>query len=73
MITITFNNQGVAVVKKGRKVISKVYNRPVFWKAKNIENIQYNTKYPYSLAIKGMSRECESLEEVTYFIEKYCY
>ena len=72
MINLTFNAEGIAFVKRKRKIVAKVYNRPIFWKANNIQRFSFNPKYPFSLVISGMSRECETLKDVTFFIEKYC-
>ncbi len=53
---------GKAVIKKGNKVIAKIYDRPVFYKINNLKS-SFSPKYPVSLEVNGMSRECESIED----------
>lgn len=71
-MNINFNSEGVAVLKKGRRIVAKVFNRPIFWKVNNLHRYSYDPKYPFSLEISGMSRECESIEDVKAMIDKYC-
>lgn len=63
--------KGKAEIKKGRKVIAKVYYRPDFYREHNIKS-QFSEKYPYSIEINGVGhRECESLKEALSKIEEY--
>ena len=59
---------GKATIKQGRKTIAKVFDRDVFYPANNIKG-KYSHKY--SLEISGGLRECDTIDEVNFFIEKY--
>jgi hypothetical protein len=61
---------GKAIVKKGNKIIAKVIDRKKFYKINNIKST-YSSKYPYSIEMSGGIRECETIEECIYYIEKY--
>jgi hypothetical protein len=64
---INFIN-GKAIVKQGRRIIAKVYDRAVFYPANNIK-AGYSS--PYSLEMAVGQRECATVEEAKHFIEKY--
>jgi hypothetical protein len=61
---------GKALVKKGNKILAKVFDREAYFKAQNV-NVSFSPKYPYSLTINAMTRECESLDEVLTYLNKY--
>ena len=67
---IKFDSNGVAVIKENRKIVAKIYNRAVFHEK---SKVQFNSKYPFNLYFvkMGMSRECQTIEEVIYYLEKY--
>jgi len=71
MTDFTFIN-GKAIIKKGRKIIAKIYDLAVFYEVNKIKS-GYSKKYPYTLELKVGSRECESLEDCSKMIEKYAY
>lgn len=64
------NTIGKIEIKDGRKIIARIYNRPVFFEGKNI---RYPSHYPYNLELPhmGLSRECETLEEVNKYLFTY--
>jgi hypothetical protein len=62
--------QGKAEIKKGRRVVAKIYDRPTYYKAHKIPS-QHAEKYPYSLELRGIARECETLEEAIFYLNKY--
>ncbi len=62
--------QGKAEIKKSGRVVAKIYDRPTYYKAHQIPS-QHAEKYPYSLELRGMSRECETLEEAIFYLNKY--
>jgi hypothetical protein len=67
-MTIQFIN-GKAEIKQGRKVLAKIFDKPVFYAA---HNIQSGYSFPYSLEISGIGiRECSSLQEVLEQLNKY--
>lgn len=68
-IDINFVN-GRAIIKLGKKIIAKIYDRRVYYQFHNIKS-GYSEKYPYSLEINIGSRECEDLNEAILFIKKY--
>lgn len=62
---------GESIIKQGRKIFAKVYDREEYHKHAGLEKF-WSEKYPYSLEIRSMGiRECETLEEVKFFINKY--
>jgi len=67
MTTLKFID-GKAIVKNGRKIIAKVYDREVYYRLKNVK---CNCSYPYSLEMCVGQRDCDSIEECIKFIEKY--
>jgi hypothetical protein len=62
--------QGKAEIKKGGRVVAKIYDRPTYYKAHKIPS-QHAEKYPYSLELRGIARECETLEEAIFYLNKY--
>lgn len=65
---INFEN-GKAIIKRGRKIFAKVYDRDIFYPANKIIKTY---SYPFSLEIIGLGiRECKSIEECKEFINKY--
>lgn len=64
---LTFKN-GLATIKEGRKILAKVYDRPEFFKG---TKVVINSKYPYSIEIKGGMFECENKEDVNSIFVKY--
>ena len=64
---ITFLN-GCAILKDGRKVIAKIYNRKEFFKN---TNVSYNEKYLFSVEFNGLMKECITLIECLEMIDKY--
>lgn len=71
-MTLNFKN-GKATIKRGRKIIAKAFHLPVFF-AKFPE--LYKHRETFSLEIKlgagWVKRDCETLDEVEFFINKYC-
>jgi len=61
---------GRALLKKGNKILAKVYDRAVYYPANNMKS-SYPKNEPYSLEMSMGSRGCSSLEEVLSFINKY--
>lgn len=61
---------GKAVLKKGNKILAKVYDRAVFYPANNLKS-GYPKNEPYSLEMSVGSRGCSSLEEVLMYLNKY--
>jgi len=61
---------GKATIRDGRKVIAKIIDREVFFK-KNRINSTFSKKYPYSLYMNEGMRECESVEECLFYVDKY--
>lgn len=62
---------GKAIVKDGRKIIAKVYDRPIYYKKHNLAN-KYNDKYQYSLEIPSIGqKDCENLNDVVSMINKH--
>ena len=60
MSTITMIN-GKAIIKQGRKVIAKIYDRPVYYAANNIKcDIG---QFTHSLEIGNRMAECRSLND----------
>jgi len=51
---------GKMLIKSGRRIIAKIYYRPVFFKGLKVS---WNQKYPYCLEINGMSAECTDFED----------
>lgn len=64
---INFIN-GKAIIKIGRNIIAKIYDRRVFYRANNIKS---GYSYPYSIELNVGSRECQTIDECIEFIEKY--
>lgn len=68
--------EGQCIIKHGRKHVAKVTDK-AFYIGKLGRDIEAQkadvAKYPYSLYIHslGAARDCESLEVVTHFIDKY--
>lgn len=62
---------GKAIVKSGRKIVGKVFDKQTFYQSKNIPKT-YDEKYPYSLEIPSMGqRNCESIDDVLTMLNKY--
>ena len=61
---------GKAEIKQGRKILAKIIDRPTFYKLNNIP-ATFAPGLPYMLEFKGMARECKSLEEAKFFLNKY--
>jgi hypothetical protein len=61
---------GKAVLKKGNKIVAKVYDRAVYYPANNLKS-GYPKNEPYSLEMSVGSRGCSSLEEVLVYLNKY--
>lgn len=60
---------GQAIIKKGRKIFAKIYDKPVFYQ---INKINSGYSLPYQLEIIGLgARECKDLAEVEEMILKY--
>lgn len=57
--TVTFN-KGLSIVKDGRKIVAKIYNRKDFFKN---TNVSFNENYLYSVEFNGLSKECTTLLE----------
>ena len=51
---------GLAVIKDGRKIISKIYDRKVFY---HINKIPSTFSKPYSITINNLIKECDNLSE----------
>ena len=51
---------GVWIIKSGRKIVAKIYYRHDFFKGLNVK---WNEKYPFSIEINGMAAECSTLED----------
>jgi hypothetical protein len=51
---------GKALIKRGRKTIAKVYDRPIFF---NGLKVAWNPCFPYSVEVNGMAAECISIED----------
>jgi hypothetical protein len=63
---------GEAIIKRGRKIIAKVFDRYEYYKKHNMA-ITFSNKYPYSLEIPNIGMvECENLTEVERLLSKYC-
>ncbi len=60
---------GKAVVKEGRKVIAKIYDRRIFFA--KLPSVGWNRKFQYSIEIGSMMRECTTIDECLYFIDLY--
>lgn len=63
---------GKAIIKKGNKVVAKIYDRPVYYKANNIKST-FSPKYPVSLDVNGTTRECESIEDALSALNKLLF
>jgi|694.fasta_scaffold08058_20 hypothetical protein len=61
---------GKATIRDGRKVVATIIDREAFFK-KNKINSTYSKKYPFSLNMNAGMRECETLEECLYYVDKY--
>ena len=61
---------GKAEIKRGRKVIAKVYDKAVFYPAHGIKS-QY--QFPFSVAIMGGAFECLTLDEAADIVTKYSH
>jgi hypothetical protein len=61
--------KGKAVIKRNRKRIATIYDRVAYYPANNIKSL-YTHRYSLVLANVG-ERGCDTLEEVTEFINKY--
>jgi hypothetical protein len=61
---------GKAVIKKGNKILAKIIDREVFFRANNMKN-PTSPKFPFSLEISGGIRECDSLEDALTYLNKY--
>lgn len=60
---------GKATIKKGRKILAKIFDRPVFYP---LNKINSGYSLPYQLEITGLGiRECKDLAEVEEMILKY--
>lgn len=60
---------GKALIKKGNKILAKVFDRNAFHAG---TNAKFNKQYPYSLEIPGMgTKECESIDDVLAGLNKY--
>jgi len=62
--------EGKAIIKNGRKTVAKIYDRKVFYTANNIP-LSYSPKFPFSLEMNAGIRECESLEDAIFYLNKY--
>ena len=63
-------DKGRALVKKGRKIVAKIFDRETFYREHGLTN-RYSAKYPWALEINGGVRECESLEECLDVLNRY--
>ena len=62
---------GRAIIKDGKIIVARVYDRDKFFKIHNINSGW--SKYPYSIEIPNIgSRECKNIKECLFFINKYC-
>lgn len=61
---------GKLEIKEGRKLIARIYNRPVFFEGKGIN---FPSRYPFNLELvkQGVARECETLQEVDQYLHTY--
>ena len=66
---ITFEN-GKAVIKSGRKIIAKVFDREVFYAHNNIAR-NFSDSEKFSLEMMGGIFLCESVEKCIELLEKY--
>ena len=64
---VKFEN-GKAVLRAGRKIVAKIYDRAVFYR---VNNIKSGFSHPYSFEIAAGHRECDSIEECIEYINKY--
>jgi len=64
------NTTGELIIKKGNKIVAKIYNRPVFFNGKRVA---FTQGYPYNLELpkQGVARECQTLEEVNTYLRQY--
>ncbi len=60
---------GKAVLKEGKKIIAKVFDRNVFFKGTRYENTF--KQFPYSVEMMGGIFECTCLEDATRIYLKY--
>jgi hypothetical protein len=61
---------GKAEIKHGRKIAAKIYHRPTYYQVHNIK-ATFAPGLPYCLEIKGMARECETLDKAIFYLNKY--
>lgn len=66
---INFVN-GKAIVKNGKKVIAKLFDKNVFYSFHNMKNT-YNTSYPFTLEMNCGIVDCESIEKAIELINEY--
>lgn len=60
---------GLFVIKRGRKIIAKVYDRNEFFKGTRYENSF--KQFPYSIEAFGGMFECTDLEDVKRILNKH--
>ncbi len=64
-------HDGKAVIKRGRKIVAEIFDRPVFYAIHNIPS-GYSEKNPFQLALRGLgARDCKDLDECIFYIKKY--
>jgi hypothetical protein len=60
---------GKCVLKNGRKMVARIYYRPVYYKINNIPN---GYSHPYALEIPSIGqRGCNDIDEVLTYLNKY--
>lgn len=52
---------GKAIIKIGRKIVAKVYDRSVLFSGTKLED-KYSIRYSLELTTIGMARECSTQE-----------
>ena len=68
-IPINFDKDGKFIIKKGRKILAKIYDRPVFFKVKKIKS-GYSKRYSMELSGFG-TKEYDNLDDILKDLKKY--
>ena len=61
---------GEMIIKEGRRIVCKIYDRPKFFKGLNVF---WNENYPYSLEFNGLKKEykVKEIDDIITDIQKY--
>ena len=60
--------EGAAIIKQGRRILAKVYDRAIFYP---LHKIPSKYSFQYSIEMMGGAFECADLTEVNRILEKY--